>query len=189
MSETQNPQTKESFQNWPGYRVESGVKVQSGDLKGKVSDYSVITDEGQGQTWYKDGYYKHVNHGTNYEICGTRLQEKDYAKILTAGSGHIMLDAQDGDIILKGRNIRITATDGSGEVTITSGKHIFLKGAVTHIRGTNINILSTNNLSMGAAFVESTGAVGNETGTQTDLLQGSFLGSIFKWLDKFKDFL
>jgi hypothetical protein len=42
---------------------------------------------------------------------------------------------------------------------------------------------------MGAAFVESTGAVGNETGTQTDLLQGSFLGSIFKWLDKFKDFL
>ena len=140
MSETQNPQTKESFQNWPGYRVESGVKVAAGDLKGKVSDYSVITDEGQGHTWYKDGYYKHVNHGTNYEICGTRLQEKDYAKILTAASGHIMLDAQDGDIILKGRNIRISATDGQGEVTITSGKHIFLKGSVTHIRGTNINI-------------------------------------------------
>ena len=73
-----------------------------------------------------------------------------------------MLDAQDGDIILKGRNIRISATDGQGEVTITSGKHIFLKGSVTHIRGTNINILGTNNLSLGAAFVETTGAVGNE---------------------------
>ena len=59
-----------------GYRVESGVKVSIGDLKGKVSDYSVITDEGQGHTWYKDGYYKHVNHGTNYEICGTRLQRR-----------------------------------------------------------------------------------------------------------------
>ena len=85
--------------------------------------------------------------------------------------------------------MRITAEDGQGEISLVSGKHVYIKGAVTHIRGTNINILSTNNLSLAATFVESQGAVGNEAGTQTDLFQGSFLGQIFKWMEKFKDFL
>ena len=38
--------------------------------------------------------------------------------------GNIVIDAKDGDIILKGLNIRIEAQDGSGEVTITAPKQI-----------------------------------------------------------------
>ena len=64
------------------------------------------------------------------------------------GSGHILIDAQDGDVIIKGRNIRLSAEDGSGEITLVSGKHVYIKGAVCHIKGTNINILGSNNLSM-----------------------------------------
>ena len=38
--------------------------------------------------------------------------------------GNIVIDAKDGDIILKGLNIRIEGQDGSGEVTITAPKQI-----------------------------------------------------------------
>jgi len=187
--QTQSLTTNEYFSNYPGYRFESGVVIPEGALKGKEVDLDCITDQGQGWAYFKDGYYKNICHGTSYEICGTRNEEKDFSKILTAASGHILIDAQDGDIILKGRNVRITAEDGQGEITLVSGKHVYIKGAVTHIRGTNVNILSTNNLSLGGTFIESNGAVSNETGTGTDLTQGSFLGKIFKWLEKFKDFL
>lgn len=187
--QTQKLTTKEYFANYPGFRIESGVVIPEGSLKGKEVDLDCITDQGQGWAYFKDGYFKSICHGTNYEVCGMRNEVNDYSKILTAASGHIMIDAQDGDIILKGRNVRITAEDGQGEISLVSGKHVYIKGAVTHIRGTNINILSTNNLSLAATFVESQGAVGNEAGTQTDLFQGSFLGQIFKWMEKFKDFL
>lgn len=187
--ETQKYNTKEFFSNNPGFRVESGVKIPDGDLKGKTVDWGTITDNGQGICYYTDGYKKDICHGTSYEICGVRSEEKDYAKILTAASGHILIDAQDGDIILKGRNIRLTAEDGQGEITLVSGKHVYIKAAVTHIKGTNVNILASNNLSAGGTFVETSGAVSNEAGTQTDMFQGSFLGKIFKWIDKFKDFL
>lgn len=187
--QTQTQTTKEYFANYPGFRIESGVVIPEGSLKGKEVDLDCITDNGQGWAYYKDGYFKSICHGTSYEVCGMRNEVNDYSKILTAASGHIMIDAQDGDIILKGRNVRITAEDGQGEISLVSGKHVYIKGAVTHIRGTNVNILSTNNLSLAATFVESQGAVGNEAGTQTDLFQGSFLGQIFKWMEKFKDFL
>ena len=187
---TQETTTLEYYRNYPGFRIESGVLIEDGELKGKTSDISIITDEGQGFAYYKDGYYKSICNGTSYEICGfKRTTEDDYAKILTAGSGHILIDAQDGDIILKGRNIRLSAEDGDGEITLVSAKHIYLKGAVTHIRGTNVNILGTNNLSVGGAFVETTGGVSNEGGTQTDIVQGGFFGGILKFLDKFKDFI
>ena len=110
---------------------------------------SIVTDEAQGFAYYKDGYYKSVCNGTSYELCGYKATtEDDYAKILAAGSGHILIDAQDGDVIIKGRNIRLSAEDGSGEITLVSGKHVYIKGAVCHIKGTNINILGSNNLSM-----------------------------------------
>tara|TARA_B100000902_G_scaffold240702_1_gene227986 strand:+ start:13261 stop:13830 length:570 start_codon:yes stop_codon:yes gene_type:complete len=186
---TQKPTTKEYFRNYPGFRIESGVLIESGELKGKTTDFSVVTDQTQGFSYYKDGYYKSICNGTSYELCGYKsTTEDDYAKILTAGSGHILIDAQDGDIILKGRNIRLSAEDGSGEITLVSGKHVYIKGAVCHIRGTNVNILGSNNLSLGATFVENTGSVSNEGGTMTDIFQGSFLGGILKFLDKFKDF-
>ena len=115
--------------------------------------------------------------------------EDGFSKIIAAGSGHILIEAQDGDVILKGRNVRLQSTGGDGEITLKSTKHIQLDSPIIHLKGTNINILGANNLSMAAQFVETTGGVATEVGTQTDIFQGSFMGSIMKWLDKFKDFL
>ena len=42
---------------------------------------------------------------------------------------------------------------------------------------------------MGAQFIEVSGGVSVEEGTQTDKFQGGFLGMLISAFDKFKDFL
>jgi len=189
----QSVQTKEYIANYPGFRIHSGITVPDGDMKGRVVDLSMYTDEGQGWSFYKDGYHKQVVMGTSYDLSGVRLENKGpvnvYAKIITASQGHILLDAKDGDVILKGHNVRLEATGGDGEITLKSTKFIQLDGSVLNFRGTNINVLATNNISMGGNFIELSGGVGVEAGTQTDIFQAPFFGSIMKFLDKFKDFL
>lgn len=187
--DVQQVDTKEYYANYPGFRITSGNKIQKGALKGKVVDLTIYTDNRQGIGFYEDGLHRLVVNGTSYETCGNDLDEKDYAKIISASNGHIMLDAQDGDVILKGRNIRLEAWDADSEITLDSNKHVYITGSITNIRGTNINVLATKDLTLGANFIELTGGVGVEAGTQSDMFQGNFLGKIFKWLDKFGDFL
>ena len=196
-NEPQKVDTKEYVANYPGFRIASGIKIPEGDMKGFIIDLSMFTDNIQGFQYYQHGYYKQVVLGTSYEMCGIRgatdvndgNPEDGFSKIIAAGSGHILIEAQDGDVILKGRNVRLQSTGGDGEITLKSTKHIHLDSPIVHLKGTNINILGANNLSMAAQFVETTGGVATEVGTQTDIFQGSFMGSIMKWLDKFKDFL
>ena len=51
-------------------------------------------------------------------------------KIIRAKNGDIIL-RQSGDIILKGANIRLQATDSMGEVTINAGKQVSTKAAIS----------------------------------------------------------
>ena len=195
--DAQQPTTKEYIGNYPGFRITSGVKIPEGDLKGFVVDLSMYTDNIQGWQYYQHGYYKQVCLGTSYEMCGIRgatsvsggNPEKGFSKIICASQGHIMLEAQDGDVILKGKNVRLETTGGDGEITLKSTKFIQLDSSILNLRGTNMNVLATNNISMGGNFIELTGGVGVEAGTQTDIFQAPFFGSIMKFLDKFKDFL
>ena len=48
-------------------------------------------------------------------------------KLIQAENGAIILDAQFGDVVIRGRNVRIEATAEDGEVTINSPKHVYLK--------------------------------------------------------------
>ena len=58
--DVQTPTTKKFFENKPGFRVTSGVKLVDGELKEFVTDYSVYTDEYQGIAWYKNGLQRLV---------------------------------------------------------------------------------------------------------------------------------
>ena len=46
------------------------------------------------------------------------------AKVIRAKNGDIHIDAMNGDIVLKGANIRLQATDSMGEVTVNAGKQV-----------------------------------------------------------------
>ena len=63
----QKPDSKQYYKNVPGFRVSSGFEVTKGDLKGETIDYALVTDEIQGQAFYKSGLHKLVCNGTTYE--------------------------------------------------------------------------------------------------------------------------
>ena len=54
------PADKIFFENKPGFRVTSGIKLVEGELKEYITDYSVFTDEYQGIAWYKHGLQRLV---------------------------------------------------------------------------------------------------------------------------------
>ena len=186
----QTPKTKEHYANYPGFRVASGIKIPDGDLKGKYIDYSVMTDEVQGIAFYKDGLQKLVVNGCSYETVGLKVDQGDMAKIISADYGNILIEAQDGDIELRARNIRLHATnDADGEMTIKATKHIYAKSPIIDLDGNLTNVLGKKTLSMGGNFVDQSGGVELSSGTQTDSKQGGFLGMVLSFTSRFKDFL
>ena len=132
----QTPKTKEYYANYPGFRITSGIKIPDGDLKGKYTDFAVMTDEIQGIAFYKDGLQKLVTNGTSYETVGMKVDEGDFAKIISAPNGNILIEAKSGDIEIRARNIRLHATnDPDGEMTIKATKHIYTKAPIIDIDG------------------------------------------------------
>ena len=186
----QKPSSKITTENKLGFRVTSGVTLTDGELKNEVTDYTMFTDEGQGIAWYKNGLHRLVTNGCSYETVGVgkrgEQKENQPAKLICASTGNICLECQDGDVLIKGRNIRFEAEN---ELTLVSSKHISLDCSVLNLKGTNTNILATQRLSQGANFLEAEGGAGNESGTSTDAIKGCFLGKIIKAFGRFKDFL
>ncbi len=186
-ADVQNKESQEWFKNNIGFRETSGVKITDGDLQGEYTDYSLVTDEKQGIAWYKSGLQKLVVNGCSYETVGIRGKENEPSKVICAAYGNIVIEAQDGDILLKGRNIRFDAHD---ELTMKAGDQIYIgKSPILNLDASNTNILGTKNLSLGGNFVEVSGGSSVDVGTQTDKLQGGFLGALIGAFDKFKDFL
>ena len=184
--DVQETTTQEYYGTYPGVRIASGIKIPDGDLKDEYVDFEMVSNELQGFSFYKNGLHKLVVNGTSYETVGIDGKAGEPTKVICASVGDIVLEAQDGDIILKARNVRLDAKE---ELTLKSAKHILLDGAVMNQKATNINILARKSLSMGAQFIEVSGGVSVEEGTQTDKKQAGFLGSLISTFDKFKDFL
>tara|TARA_Y100000114_G_scaffold90742_1_gene84252 strand:+ start:4975 stop:5553 length:579 start_codon:yes stop_codon:yes gene_type:complete len=186
----QKPSSKITTENKLGFRITSGVTLTDGELKNEVTDYTMFTDEGQGIAWYKNGLHRLVTNGCSYETVGVgkrgEQKENQPAKLICASTGNICLECQDGDVLVKGRNIRFEAEN---ELTLVSSKHISLDCSILNLKGTNTNVLATQRLSQGANFLEAEGGAGNESGTSTDAIKGGFLGKIIKAFGRFKDFL
>ena len=185
--DVQSDQTNEYFANEIGFRVTSGIKILDGDLQGEYTDYAVTTDNVQGIAFYKSGLQKLVVNGCSYETVGIKGKENEPNKIIATKYGHILLDAQDGDIILQANNIRLNAKK---ELTMRGDAQIYIgKSPICNIDAANTNILGTKNLSLGGNFIEVSGGSSVDIGTQPDKLQGGFLGALISAFDSFKDFL
>lgn len=174
-----------------GYDLEtlSTAKIYSNIKYNNFSvDYGVTTDSGNATMMQNDGKRVEVTPTTSYEYVGDSCIEGEPAKIIYAKNGDIYLDAPAGNIILRAKNIRIVAEDGSGEITMNSGKIIDFKAPSIKENGTNITVVAPGNSETIVGTKSGSAQVQNQDGSSTDLLQGSFLGSILSGLQNLKKF-
>jgi hypothetical protein len=178
-------QPKEYYEKKPGFIVKSGTKQ---DLTGKTTDYAVFTDNGQGFSFTTDGEHQQVTRKTSYDISGLDGKDGVPGKVIRVKKGDIVIEAMDGDIIIKGKNVRLVALDGAGEVTVTSGKQFAVNAPIQSLKGTNTNVVASNNVSIGAQAVESRGNMQNSATTGAQDTQGSLLTQLLGLVKKFQAF-
>lgn len=154
--------------------------------------FSLVLNNNTGIKYFNNGDSLFITDNTSSEVVGLKLPPNSDipAKIIHAANGDIVLDARQGDIVLRGMNIRIEGIDGlGGEVTINSSKTV-------QIGAPNVKVQSDGNISMTAASsfsaaggsLMSHGEYTNETTAGTDFLKASFFGKILSAIQKFKDF-
>ena len=174
-----------------GYDIETlaSAKLYSNvSYRDVVVDYGVTTDGGASMFLQKDGKLNEYVPSTSYELVGEKCNEGEPGKVILAKNGNIQIEAQNGDIILKAKNIRIVAEDGSGEVTLNSGKIIEIKAPYIKENATNIAVTASANLETMAGTKSGSAQIQNSDGSSTDLLQGTFLGQTFSGLQSLKKF-
>ena len=154
------------------YRVEGGQDSPYG----KVS-YRVLTNLGSGHGWYQNGTsedHQFVATGRSVEALGENLKKVktdvqdplNCAKIIRAKHGDIVIDALDGDIILKGDNIIIEANgtrdNNDGDVLIQANKQMTLTATDLRVEATQLKLLASKDFSLvGKAYGEVIGGVLN----------------------------
>jgi hypothetical protein len=177
--------------NQRGYDLETlaAAKIYSNVNYGNYQvEYGVTTDNGNAMMMQSDGVKVEVTPNTSYEYVGNTCKEDQPGKIILAKNGNIHLEAQNGDIILKAKNIRIVAEDGSGEITLNSGKIIEIRAPSIRENGTNITVAGSGNLETMAGTKSGSAQIQNSDGSSVDLVQGSFLGQAFSGLQSLKKF-
>jgi hypothetical protein len=177
-------QPKEYYEKLPGFVIKSGLP----DASGKIIDYAIITDNAQGFEYTTEGNKLDFCLKTSMEVCGKEGQDKKASKVIRAVKGDIVIEALSGDIVLRGMNIRIEATDGTGEITINSAKQVSIKSPIINQKGSNINTVGSNSASIAAQAVDTVGNLQNSQAASVDIGQASLLGKLLGVLTKFKQF-
>jgi hypothetical protein len=166
-------------------------RIDSSD-KEKI-DFSVLTDAGAGLTFESNGNTNFYTNNESREIVGRKIQKPPGtcipAKLIQAKGGDIFLEAEQGDIYLRGRNIFIVAKDAlGGEVVIDSNKIIQMNAPVVNTQAENVTTVASGTLNLGAGAITKNGEIINEDTTGTDEIKASFFGKILSGLKKFKKF-
>jgi len=167
-------------------------RIDSSD-KEKI-DFSVLTDAGAGLTFESNGNTNFYTNNESREIVGRKIQKPSSdtcipAKFIQAKGGDIVLEAEQGDIYLRGRNIFIVATDAlGGEVVIDSNKIIQMNAPVVNTQADTATIAASATVNVTGGATISNGQIINENSTATDEIKASFFGKILAGLKKFKEF-
>jgi hypothetical protein len=156
---------------------------------GKI-DYSLTTKKGQGFIYYENGDLDVVSDKTSKEVVGRKItEEKEPAKIICAENGGILLEAPNGTITIKAKNIRFIGVDGvEGEITFQASKIVHLDAPTITAQGTNVTIAASNNASVtgGTASVSANTQAEVQSGIDSD--KSSILGKILDAITRFKKF-
>lgn len=153
--------------------------------------FSLLTDNNSGLEFFENGNSIFITDKTSTEVVGRKIAPASDipAKMIYALNGDIVLDARQGDIVLRGLNIRIEGTDGlGGEVTINSSKIVQIGAPTTNIQGDNLTVSTSSRVSLGSGTVETHAEVSNEATAGSDFIRSSFFGKILSAIKRFNKF-
>jgi hypothetical protein len=159
--------------------------------------FGLILDNNTGIKYFSNGDSMTITNKTSTEVVGVQSPENGGiipnssipAKIIHAFNGDIVLNAEQGDIVLKGRNIRIEGVDGlGGEVTINSSKIVQISAPIVNAQSDKCTITGSISASIAGGSTETHGVIANDHSTGTDAIQASFFGQIISAIKRFKDF-
>lgn len=135
----------------PGFNIESNYVTQAHG----VAELSITTDQNQGIQFYRKGNAKMIANKSIEMVAGKDQEdEKSFAITLDAKSGNILISAPDGDLILKGGNVKILATDADGDVYINSKKTLTMKSPEVNTKGTKVTMTATSDMHLDGGTME-----------------------------------
>ena len=172
----------------PGFNFEANYTTQGHG----IAEFSLTTDTLQGFQFYKKGDAKLLAHKSIEVVAGDRQDAEDaFSIMLDAKTGHIELKALNGDLILKGANVKILATDADGDVWIDSKKTVTIEGPEVEVKGTKTRLTGKQSVNIQGGTTEvyaETGAV--MVGSGQDLITSpTLIGKLLNFLNRAKKIL
>jgi len=137
---------KEYFrESRPGYEILSNAMTQAHGQ----SEYMMTTDTEQCLHFYKRGHCKLGSNRSLEIISGEDAKQGNLGVGIRAQHGAVFIDAADGDLILRGRNVKImTANNDEGQIVMRANKIIDFKAPKLNLDASYIDIKATGDLNL-----------------------------------------
>jgi len=168
------------------YRFEAGTKsFANGDI-----ELGLSTPTKQGINMYKNGNCDFAINGTLKEVSGFNVKNPEqYARIIDADKGSILIQALNGTITLKAKNIRLVGVDGTeGEITIQASKTVHMDAPTIGGQGTNISFAGANKTQIAGTSLDLATSTKAACASGLDTDSSSIMGQILKAIKDFKKF-
>jgi hypothetical protein len=168
------------------YRFECGTKsFANGDI-----ELGLSTPTKQGINMYKNGNCDFAINGTLKEVSGFKVKNPDeFARIIDATNGSILIQALNGTITLKAKNIRLVGVDGTeGEITIQASKTVHMDAPTIGGQGTNISFAGANKTQIAGTSLDLATSTKAACASGLDTDSSSIMGQILKAIKDFKKF-
>jgi len=168
------------------YRFEAGTKsFANGDI-----ELGLSTPTKQGINMYKNGNCDFAINGTLKEVSGFKVKTpEEFARIIDATNGSILIQALNGTITLKAKNIRLVGVDGTeGEITLQASKKILTNAPTVTTQGTNVTLAASQNASVAGSTTTVHGATPPDVSSGAETDNSSIMGQILDAIKRFKNF-
>ena len=132
--------------NYPGFNITSGHNTMGHG----VSEYVMSTDTAQGIHFYKQGNGKLLTRKSFELVTGDKATDKDVAISIRAQDGHIVIEAKNGDLTLRGGNIILETTDAEGSIVSKPAKVFHVKAPEVELESTKMTAIATMDMMMAA---------------------------------------
>ena len=105
---------------YPGFTISSGTYT----LAHGRSELCLTTETSQGIHFYEQGNCKLCSRNSIELRTGDKATGKDVAVTISAENGHIVIEAPNGNLVLRGNNVLIEATEADGQMTFKSKRNL-----------------------------------------------------------------